>query len=396
MQAETAVHYPILHENTIEKRLSGDSGISLSLPSVICIPKPLMADHQAHNDNHALALSQAYTNAEEELPNSSSLDWTPMRTWDPRSTSWSLGNAHNTPLRQQPHYPFANYFLSWKYSRKCCMKVSIIGISCCCILSAFIAFILHFILKPQVNYNAGARGGIPRFFEGPIIPVFGLLNSSSNTNKLYVGANIDWFRDDPQHFNQDLGYDSQIHTASFEMNQDNLVTEGTVNSLGVNHTVPDVFLWTASLIKSTGAIMQIQLIPTVPLSLVTFEAVQKLAEKCRQINEMGVPILLNFAPEMNGNWFIYGQDPINFKNVFQIVSVTVRNITNNTAIVWSPSSSVGSPWKSGKYYPFKNQSSNDLLRFSSLDTNNDGQFTDEDDCFKPYFPGHEFVDCIFF
>jgi hypothetical protein len=77
-------------------------------------------------------------------------------------------------------------------------------------------------------------------------------------------------------------------------------TSGFVNSSGYVHVEEDVFLWTASLIRGTGAIMGITIIPTVPMSSIWKEAYDKIALKCKQINQMGIPILLRFGPDMNG------------------------------------------------------------------------------------------------
>ncbi len=77
-----------------------------------------------------------------------------------------------------------------------------------------------------------------------------------------------------------------------------LILPGTAVSAGINHTVPDIYLWTASLVRGTGAIMGITLVPSVPLQNVTAEGVQQVARKCAEINAMGVSVLLNFAPEM--------------------------------------------------------------------------------------------------
>ena len=93
-----------------------------------------------------------------------------------------------------------------------------------------------------------------------------------------------------------------IHDAFFYIN-DTLITNTVVNSSGVLHSVSDIFAWTAALIQGTGAIMGMTVIPIVPLSSLTNNTINLLAEKCRNINAMGIPILLRFAPEMNGNLF---------------------------------------------------------------------------------------------
>lgn len=78
-------------------------------------------------------------------------------------------------------------------------------------------------------------------------------------------------------------------------------TKGIVNSSGILHEVKDVYMWSAMLIRGTGAIMSMTVIPTLPLDAYTNQTLISLAAKCKEINEMGIPILLRFAPDMNGN-----------------------------------------------------------------------------------------------
>jgi hypothetical protein len=37
-----------------------------------------------------------------------------------------------------------------------------------------------------------------------------------------------------------------------------------------------------------------------------------------------------------GNWMPYGQDPITYIQLFREIAFSVREKTNNTAMVWSP------------------------------------------------------------
>lgn len=103
-----------------------------------------------------------------------------------------------------------------------------------------------------------------------------------------------------------------------------------VNSTGFMHQVDDLYRWTANLIRGTGAVMGISIIPNVTLNELnvaaslttttasnrtttvdsnsttfTFESLwmRRLADKCRMINDMGIPVLLRFAPDMNGMLF---------------------------------------------------------------------------------------------
>lgn len=47
---------------------------------------------------------------------------------------------------------------------------------------------------------------------------------------------------------------------------------------------------------------------------------------------MVIIIFLKFA----GYWWSYGQDPQTFKTWFRYLSFSIKNMTNLTAMVWSP------------------------------------------------------------
>jgi hypothetical protein len=92
-----------------------------------------------------------------------------------------------------------------------------------------------------------------------------------------------------------------IQDAVFHLNSE-FGTSGLVNSSGSIVLNKDIYMWKASLIRGTGAIMSMTIIPTVSLRTLSNETLANLVMKCRDINNWGIPVLLNFAPSMNGNW----------------------------------------------------------------------------------------------
>jgi hypothetical protein len=223
-------------------------------------------------------------------------DWTPLQTWNPSALSWSLSSVNPSQFRYTK--PPA-----W-YNRQCCFRFVLVLILTSLLVSFGIAYGLHMSPR-EFNPSLGARGGAPGESPNAQLQVLGILNNTNTTTHFYFGASIDWKLTDPQHFDGDIGITSHIYTAIFPISK-TLTVSGTVNSLGVDHIVDDVYLWTAALIRGTGAIMGIEIIPIVALSLITPSALALLAQKCKDVNDLGVPVLLSFAPEMNGNWFIYG------------------------------------------------------------------------------------------
>ncbi|KAI9011400.1 hypothetical protein BC832DRAFT_590627 [Gaertneriomyces semiglobifer] len=262
--------------------------------------------------------------------------------------------------------------------------------------------------------QSGPRGGLPGPPPGPPLPVLNVLDvkfpANSTNGGVYFGAAIDWSKEDPQSFNKALGRNAAI-IDGFYMISETLERASLVNSSGVSHSIPDYFNWTAGLIGGTGGIMGMTLLPHKGLENVTLQAMQQLGQKCAEINGAGIPILLKFAPEMNGYWYPWGQRPSEFVRVFRQLVMTVRNATNatnpvsvgnatsvglaRTAVVWAPTSAHG--------YPYITRSSQDTTslppqkgdpRFAEMDTNGDGVLDVQDDPFSPYYPGDEFVDWI--
>lgn len=138
--------------------------------------------------------------------------------------------------------------------------------------------------------------------------------------------------------------------------------------------------------------MGMTIIPVVPFKSITNDTVRSLAIKCLQINRAGVPILLRFAPQMNSGVYTYGFDPVSFVALFREVTLAVRNLTNDTALIWAPISSSLIPAES---YPGLTGNLT-FNRLKALDTNNDGIINADDDPYSPYWPGDSFVDWIGF
>ena len=127
----------------------------------------------------------------------------------------------------------------------------------------------------------------------------------------------------------------------------------------------------------------------------------KFAELMRHINsEYGTPVLLRFMHEMNGNWLpYYGQKPHQFKQAFVTMASYVHQLTNMTAMLWSPNIGGGYPYGGGDSLPKANDP-DPIQRenFQQLNTNNAGSSANRidalDDPYGPYYPGDEYVDWV--
>ncbi len=93
--------------------------------------------------------------------------------------------------------------------------------------------------------------------------------------------------------------------------------------------------WKANLIRGTGAIMGIDVLPIGDISL---KILSSFANECQFLNSMNLSVLVRFAPDLNGlgSGYVYQQSRIQAMQMFRNLSFLIRNVTNDTAMVWSP------------------------------------------------------------
>ncbi|GAA5858385.1 hypothetical protein JCM8547_004673 [Rhodosporidiobolus lusitaniae] len=100
-------------------------------------------------------------------------------------------------------------------------------------------------------------------------------------------------------------------------------------------------------------------------------------------------VFLRYAPEMQGTWMTYGQQPTAFLTGWQNMYTTIRQIAPETILVWAPNTPQGYPY--GQQTAF---AALDAADQALLDTNNNGELDADDDAIAPYYPGDPYVDWI--
>lgn len=149
----------------------------------------------------------------------------------------------------------------------------------------------------------------------------------------------------------------------------------------------DTINWIAQQAGDQNAILELTLDPVVDLSLIPDSLYLAFALQMAHINQVyGCPVFLRFMHEMNGNWDLFGQAPVQFLKAFKTMAVYIHNYTNMTAMVWAPNVGGG--------YPYSGKLPTDPANAALLDTNKDGRLTHADLPFAPYWPGPEYVDWI--
>ncbi|MHA7280458.1 OpgC domain-containing protein [Arthrobacter sp. MDT2-2] len=140
-----------------------------------------------------------------------------------------------------------------------------------------------------------------------------------------------------------------------------------------------------------GSLAMVTLEPRKPLDELTDDDARHLADTLERIsNEFRTAFFLRFAPEMNGTWFGWGQQPDEYVDAFGTVADAVHAGAPGAAMVWSPSYAAGYPFTEA-YGAVEGRQSGAVTR---LDTNGNGLIDTGDDPYEPYYPGDDAVDWV--
>jgi hypothetical protein len=139
-------------------------------------------------------------------------------------------------------------------------------------------------------------------------------------------------------------------------------------------------LFSSAADTNTNAAYMLTVYPDQPgnLAAVQDSDLVALANQIAVYQSQGRTVYLRFAPEMGGNWNVYGVQPTAFKALWVRMYTIVKQIAPATVVLWSPNNSYGYP--SGATLASV-ASAEDR---AALDTNGDGELTSADDAFAPY------------
>ncbi|PTT68505.1 glycoside hydrolase family 26 protein [Arthrobacter sp. HMWF013] len=145
----------------------------------------------------------------------------------------------------------------------------------------------------------------------------------------------------------------------------------------------------AAQIRADGHMMLLTLEPKQGLAAITPETVAGLVNDLASMNAEGVPVIVRFAHEMNGSWYPWSQQPVEYKAAFTAVASAVHAGAPGSAMMWAPNYAGGYPFAGGQY-----EAKPGTAGFDALDTDRDGALTMADDSYAPYYPGDEAVDWV--
>lgn len=141
---------------------------------------------------------------------------------------------------------------------------------------------------------------------------------------------------------------------------------------------------------ASGTVVVLDVSPTQTLVTLSPADADQLARVLRVLErDRGTRFLVRFAPEMNGSWVPWGQQPRDYVAAFRMVAAALH-ANSDAGTVWAPAYGAG--------YPFdRSRAALDevLVRDrSALDTSGDGRVDAADDPYGPYYPGDPAVDWV--
>ncbi|MEV4988431.1 glycoside hydrolase family 26 protein [Pseudarthrobacter sp. LMD1-1-1.1] len=145
----------------------------------------------------------------------------------------------------------------------------------------------------------------------------------------------------------------------------------------------------AAQIRADGHMMLLTLEPKQGLAAITPDTVTGLVNDLAALNAEGVPVIVRLAHEMNGSWYPWSQQPLEYKDAFTRVAAAVHTGAPGSAMMWAPNYAGGYPFAGGQY-----EAKPGTPDFEALDTDHDGTLTMADDSYSPYYPGDEAVDWV--
>uniref|UniRef100_A0A942SZ40 OpgC domain-containing protein n=1 Tax=Neobacillus citreus TaxID=2833578 RepID=A0A942SZ40_9BACI len=193
----------------------------------------------------------------------------------------------------------------------------------------------------------------------------------------WFGPDLDWGSDAPDGYEGRLGATPSVYGVSVDY--------------PVDRSARKELLRATRAAATQGAVLVVSLEPDRALSALTRSDATRANDLFEEIRaQYGQKVLVRFAPQMNGTWERWGQEPTAFVEAFRVLASVVHGGTSDAAMVWSPSYGAGYPFgdSAGR---LRDLSADDV---DALDTNGDGQLTSADDPYGPYWPGASSVDWV--
>lgn len=232
------------------------------------------------------------------------------------------------------------------------------------LLAVLPSVLLGVLLPLGVPVAAGASA------EEPAFP-------SPSPGRPWFGPQQDWLTDSASDYQERLGSTASLYgqRVAYPLTDDStyflqrLVTESAAQ----------------------GAVPVLSLEPSVPLGELTIADAEALVEELSALTEeLGTRYLLRFAPEMNGTWYSWGQQPTAYVEAFRLLAEVVHEQLPVARMVWSPVYGAGYPYGAA----YGDVDPDRVEDVSALDTDGNRRLDAGDDPYGPFWPGADAVDWV--
>ncbi|MET0930658.1 MAG: OpgC domain-containing protein, partial [Aeromicrobium sp.] len=193
----------------------------------------------------------------------------------------------------------------------------------------------------------------------------------------YIGPVLDWTDDSAREYADRLGTTPSLFAQSvrYPLTQD-------------DRTYLRQFVEQAA---QQGSLAFLTLEPTVALDELTTADAEALGRQLVTLHRRNdTTFIVRFAPEMNGSWTPWGQQPAAYRAAFRTVAEAVHRATPHASMLWSPAYGAGYPF--GRAFGAVDGSGPRVV--GQLDTDDDGTVDASDEPYSPYWPGEEAVDWV--
>ncbi|KAJ3095957.1 hypothetical protein HDU97_006343 [Phlyctochytrium planicorne] len=205
--------------------------------------------------------------------------------------------------------------------------------------------------------------------------------------RMMMGFHLDWATDNPTAITNRLGKVAPaVINAFMKIDMTNITMPFDVNTLR----------WHGYEVQKVRGMLELTLEPVSDIAQIPDDIYDLIGRELRDINsQKGVPVLLRYGHEMNGDWVLaYGYRPIAFKTSFRKMATAIRRYTNMTAMVWAPNVGTQYPFNAAPGDKSAERPPKGSEEFRELDTDGNGEIASGDDPYGPFYPGDEYVDWV--
>ena len=157
------------------------------------------------------------------------------------------------------------------------------------------------------------------------------VSAVAQPDEVWFGPDLDWTEDAPDGYVDRLGAIPSLYELTLPYPiDDNAAAQWRTSARAV---------------ATQGAVLVLSLLPSKDLEDLTDADAVAAEDLLAEVHDQyGTQQLVRFAPEMNGTWISWGQQPTAFIDAFSRVADTIHDGDSGALTVWAPSYGSGYPF----------------------------------------------------